>query len=123
MSHLKIKLAYLTLWLLGALISFVLQFFFPAVLSGKTIWGLATGWQREIAFWNLGMAFILAIAIFKKQSPLVFAVTLAVTLLSLLFSINHLSALLTNSQSWIHWLAFTANGVAFLLGIAILALK
>ena len=119
----KLQRAYLVLWFLGALISFVLQFFFPAVLSEQTVWGLTPGWQREIAFWNLGMAFILALTIFKKTKSLVFAVTLTATLLSLLFAINHLDALLTHSERLIHWIAFAANSIAFLFGIVVLTLK
>lgn len=120
MSTHKPKMAYLTLWGLGALSAFALQFFFPTMIAEGTIWGLATGWQREIALWNLGIIFVIAITVFKKEYAMIFMMTLFVTLLSLLFGINHLVALLASSQNWVHWLAFVANSIAFLVGIILL---
>lgn len=48
--------------LLGALtlLSGVGQLVFPAEVAGDSAWGLAPGWQREIAFWNLAVCLIIA---------------------------------------------------------------
>lgn len=43
-------------WVL--VVSAVGQIFLPEVVAGGSAWGLAAGWQREIGFFDIGMAVV-----------------------------------------------------------------
>jgi KinB signaling pathway activation protein len=51
---------YLKLLAVLTIVSCVAQLAFPAELGAVSGWGVARGWQREIAFWNLAMYVLIA---------------------------------------------------------------
>src|ERR1700736_1344504 len=51
---------YLRLLASLTIISCLGQLTLPAELGARSAWGIAPGWQREIAFWNLAMYIVIA---------------------------------------------------------------
>jgi hypothetical protein len=93
---------YLSAVLVALAIAFVDQAFLPDLVGRHTAWGLARGWQREIAFWNIGLAVIIGAVLRSKNPDSVRAVVTAVVVLSGLLGTNHLLAALSNRNAWLH---------------------
>ena len=85
------------------------------MIAEGSIWGLAPGWQREIASFDIGLALIAFRAARANDSRFQRNVIAAFVLLTALIGTNHLFAVLSGGTSWVH-LTFTAVnylGVAF----------
>lgn len=123
MNIYKLKIIYFILWGLGALISFVLQFFFPVILTQGVVWDLSIGWQREIALWNFGIITAIVIVIFKKNSETAKSFVFLLSTLSLLLGVNHMIVVLGNFQKWVHWVGSVANLTAFVFGSILLLIE
>jgi hypothetical protein len=80
---------YLSLLAGLTLISGVGQLVLPAQLGVASAWGTAPGWQREIAFWDLGMYIVIARTLRAKDPVGGRTVGVALVLLQLLVATNH----------------------------------
>ena len=74
------------------LISFFGQLALPAQLGAASAWGIAPGWQREIAFWDLGMFIVIARTLRTNDLVSIRTVAIALVLLQLLVATNHAAA-------------------------------
>jgi hypothetical protein len=111
---------YLATVLVGLVISFVEQAFLPRFVSKHTAWGLAPGWQREIAFWNVALAVVIAGGLWSKDPSFVSVVVTAVVVLTGLLGTNHLLAALANRSAWLHRVGAIVNYLAALAGVMVL---
>ncbi len=84
----------LYLRLLGGLtiLSCAGQLAFPVELGVQSAWGVAPGWQREIAFWNLAMYVVIAGTLRAGEKGCGRRVAMALVLLQILVATNHAAA-------------------------------
>lgn len=104
--------------------SFIVQTLFQGILGGdRSVWGGNPGWQREIAFWNVGMAIIVLQALRSTDECLVLAVVRGCTVLFLLLGLNHAIAFAESPGAQFHWPPLVLNFVGFFFGMRLLAFK
>lgn len=89
---------FLIIWMIGSLISFILLFFLPDVVANSSVWELSLGWQRELAFWSIGMIFAIIYALYLNKVEISKYLTLVLVILSGIIGSNHLIALILNSS-------------------------
>ena len=64
----------------------------PAELGAASAWGVASGWQREIAFWDLAMYIVIARTLRANDAVAGRMVAIALVVLQLLVATNHAAA-------------------------------
>jgi hypothetical protein len=107
------------LWLVGFLVAAALQLLWASWLASRSAWGFASGWQREIACWNIAMvALILALRSTRPPPDAVILPVLA--LLSLMLGTNHLIAAIRNPRKATHWAGLAGNSLGLGLYLAFL---
>ena len=74
------------------LISGMGQLTLPARLGTASAWGVAPGWQREIAFWDLAMYIVIVRTLQANDAISGRTVAVALTVLQLLVATNHVVA-------------------------------
>jgi hypothetical protein len=74
------------------IISCLGQLGMPAQLGAGTAWGVAPGWQREIAFWDLAMYLVIARTLRANDAVGARTVAIALVALQLLVATNHAAA-------------------------------
>ena len=113
--------AYLAAVLVALGIGFVEQAFLPGFVSRHTVWGSAPGWQREIAFWNIGFAIVIGGVLWSRDPASVRAIVAAVVVLTALLGTNHLLAALSNREAWLHRVGAIVNYLAVGAGVMVLS--
>jgi hypothetical protein len=98
--------------------SFVVQTAFQYLGAERSVWGGNPGWQREIAFWNVGAAVIVFLTLRLDDSRLAVAVATGCTVLFCLFGINHLFAFIDNPSAQFHWPPLVLNCIGAIFGIS-----
>lgn len=78
----------LTFYLLGFIASFLIQSVFQERFGRYAYWKQNSGWQNEIAIWNIGLSIILY-GILKHSIDTIVEIKLALFIMSCLFFINH----------------------------------
>lgn len=73
----------------------VWQLFFPRIAGPYSAWGIAEGWQREIALWNAALITAAALAMRGKDAAVPQVLTIQATVLCWLLGVNHLAAFLS----------------------------
>jgi len=102
------------LWIAGFLIAAVLQTVLQKQLSSETSWGFASGWQREIAFWNIGITGLVISLRMSLPAPDP-AILPALALLSLLLGTNHLISATKDPKKTGHWVGVAGNFLGVIL--------
>src|SRR5437899_6816720 len=74
------------------IISCLGQLGLPAQLGAASAWGVAPGWQREIAFWDLAMYVVIARTLRANDAVGGRTVAIALVVLQLLVAANHATA-------------------------------
>jgi hypothetical protein len=74
------------------IISCLGQLGLPAQLGAASAWGVAPGWQREIAFWDLAMYIVIARTLRANDAVGGRTVATALVVLQLLVATNHATA-------------------------------
>jgi hypothetical protein len=101
--------------------SFVVQTVFQSILGGSmSVWGGNAGWQREIAFWNVGVALIVVLLLRLNDQRAALTAVQGFTVLFLLLGLNHMQALFTNSGALFHWPPMALNLIGFFFGVKLL---
>ena len=97
--------------------SLVIQTVFQKMVAGDmSTWGFAPGWQREIAFWNIGCALVAIGSLRLKATADAMPIVLGFTVLFLALGTNHAFALFQDPASKFHWPPFIANFVGLFFG-------
>ncbi len=119
----NILFIYLATFLVMTIGAFFWQFFMPEIATKYSTWNMSSGWQREIALWNLGVDIAIIITLVKKNIDYAEILTFMATILCFVLGINHLvSAITTTSgNATLHWLG-TIEVFAFGTGFGIIAL-
>jgi hypothetical protein len=78
------------------------QIFLPQAIATGGVWGLAAGWQREIGFFDIGMAVVTFSALRSNELKFQRSVALALIILTALIGTNHLIALVSEPHGWVH---------------------
>jgi hypothetical protein len=98
--------------------SFIIQTVFQKSLAGDmSLWGSNPGWQREIAFWNVGCAIISLLQLKYSINRTAFPALLGFTILFILLGTNHLFAILIDPMTKFHWPPFIMNYVGVFFGV------
>ncbi|RCS59782.1 hypothetical protein DU000_03510 [Parvibium lacunae] len=109
--------------LIAFISSFIIQTVFQKIVAGNmSTWGGNPGWQREIAFWNVGCAIVSIAALRLKTTKDSILIVLGFTVLFLLLGTNHAFALFVDSVNKFHWPPFIANAVGAFFGLKTLIL-
>jgi 8-oxo-dGTP diphosphatase len=95
------------LWLGGFIVSLILQTVGQHWFGNLTSWGFNSGWQLEIAVWNLGLILLLLGLI--RQSQALQAIIPGLTTLSLCLALNHWVALERVTTTWSQYLQYPAH--------------
>jgi hypothetical protein len=106
---------------LAAFVSaFIVQTAFQSLGAERSVWGGNPGWQREIAFWNVGAAIIVFLTLRLRDTRLAIPVVSGCTVLFFLFGTNHLFAFIANPMAVFHWPPLVLNYVGLLFGLRVL---
>ncbi|MEI7784732.1 MAG: hypothetical protein WCK08_10140 [Betaproteobacteria bacterium] len=111
---------FLSICLLAFCLSFIVQTVFQYLGAEKSVWGGNPGWQREIAFWNVGCAIIVFLALRLADGHLGMAVATGCTVLFFLLGTNHLFAFVSNPSAQFHWPPLLFNYVGLAFGVRLL---
>ena len=112
---------FLFIWLIGAIFSFILHLFFPALISNLSFWDSSVGWQREIALWNLAIAISIIYGLIKNNTQVCRFLAMILILLSLLLGTNHIFELLINKKIMtVNLLGSMLNYIMMVWGIFVL---
>jgi len=86
---------FLVICLVAFCSSFVVQTAFQFLGAERSVWGGNSGWQREIAFWNVGAAIIVFLTLRLGESRLAIVVVTGCTVLFFLLvpSVVHADSL------------------------------
>ena len=74
------------------IISCLGQLALPAQLGAASAWGVAPGWQREIAFWDLAMYVVIVRTLRANDAGGGRTVAIALVVLQFLVGANHVAA-------------------------------
>jgi hypothetical protein len=108
--------AAVAMWLGGSAAALVTQGVFRRRFARDTAWGYNSGWQREIAVWNLG-TIVAGIGITASGEEPARAQLRGLVVLSTLFALNHLAAALRAPKSWSNWIGAGVNIAALAMGL------
>lgn len=100
--------------------SFIVQTAFQSLGAERSVWGGNPGWQREIAFWNVGAAIIVFLTLRLHDARLAIAVVSGCVMLFFLLGTNHLFAFIANPNAVFHWPPLVLNYVGLLFGVRVL---
>jgi hypothetical protein len=104
----------LSCWLVGSLAAAFLHLRWPRGVAERGRWGLAAGWQREIALWNLVLCIAILLAVLSGDRGCQRLVAITVVILSILLGVNHGWALRAGVRTT-HAMGLVANSVGFAL--------
>ncbi len=74
------------------MISFLGQLAVPARVGAVSAWGVAPGWQREIALWDLAMYIVIVRTLQSNDAAAARTVAIALVVLQFLVAANHAAA-------------------------------
>jgi hypothetical protein len=97
-------------------LSFLAQAFAPRETAAASVWGFASGWQREIGFFDLVMVLITFFALRTDDIRFQRSLTLAIVVLTMLVGTNHLATVLSGKTSLLHEVFAGVNYTAVALG-------
>jgi len=111
---------FLIICLVAFFAAFLVQTFFQFLGADRSVWGGNPGWQREIAFWNVGMAIVVFSTLRLNDQPSAMAVAKGCTVLFFLLGTNHLVAFVDRPMASFHWPPLVFNYVGFVAGARLL---
>src|SRR5919106_6285846 len=100
--------AAVNLWTVGFASAAAIQGLGPLRFARHTHWGHNSGWQREIAIWNLGTLTTIG-ALAREPADADRSLIAGFTVLSALFGANHPPAGLKSPRSWGNWVGAGSN--------------
>lgn len=87
----------------------ILQLFFPEQMGANSEYGMAGGWQREIAFWNLAILPILIAVLIRYDWFWLRVVLMSLIVGGLGFGTNHLIGFIHDSSKMTSLVGFIEN--------------
>lgn len=95
----------------------IMQLFFPEVMGSNSEYGIATGWQREIGFWNLAILPILIGVNLKYDYYFLRIVVISLIVGGLGFGTNHLLGFIQDGSKTISLIGAVENYLLVLFWI------
>jgi KinB signaling pathway activation protein len=117
---LKLLRWYLRLLAFLLVVSAIGQLLLPAELGQASAWGVAPGWQREIAFWNVAMYIVIAGTLRLGNVSATRTVVAALCVLQFLVATNHAVAAV-QTHALLNVGMSVVNYACVIFGIAALA--
>ena len=111
---------FLIICLAAFVTSFLIQTVFQFLGAEKSVWGGNSGWQREIAFWNIGAAIVTAMTLRLNEERAGLAVSTGFTVLFLLLGTNHLFAVVADPHAQFHWPPLILNYIGSFFGLKVI---
>jgi len=93
----------------------------PAQLGAITPWGAASGWQREIAFWNVTMYIVIVRTLHRADAAAARLLASALVVLNVLVAANHVVTVMQGSNTLLNAIAGAVNAATGAFGIVALA--
>lgn len=87
----------------------IMQLFFPEIMGANSEYGIATGWQREIGFWNLAILPILIGVNLKYDYYFLRIVVISLIVGGLGFGTNHLLGFIEDGSKTISLIGAIEN--------------
>jgi hypothetical protein len=112
---------FLIICLVAFVAAFLVQTVFQFLGAEKSVWGGNPGWQREIAFWNVGLALIVVLTLRLNEQRPAMAVAAGCTVLFFLLGTNHLFAYIADPKAEFHWPPLVFNYVGLFAGLRLFA--
>ncbi|MFD1412488.1 hypothetical protein [Oceanobacillus jeddahense] len=115
----RLLFIYLFIFLVMTLGAASWQILIPDIAEKYSSWNLSTGWQREIALWNIGVDLAIIVTLIKRNTEYAQILTFMATALCFLLGMNHfISALTYSSNTALHWLgAIEVLGIGTVFGL------
>jgi hypothetical protein len=88
----------------------------PAELGAMTPWGAASGWQREIAFWNFSMYVLIVRTLRRRDAITAQLLATGLVVLNFLVAANHFATVVENSGATLNAIAGAINAGSGILG-------
>jgi len=101
-------------WLVGSGVACVAQLILPSRVAGGSDWGLAAGWQREVAAWNFALCVAILRVLFLRDEACQILLGQAIVVLAAALGANHVAAA-RRCPRFTHTVGILANGVGILL--------
>jgi hypothetical protein len=100
--------------LAACVVAGLLQIVAARRIGSRSAWGMAAGWQREIALWNFALCVGILYALLSHDENCKIFVARIIAVLSVLLAVNHLAAVRSHPAPT-HVMGLVANGVGFAL--------
>jgi hypothetical protein len=113
----------LLLWGIAAFVSGAVHLMAPTFMSAGTSWQFASGWQREIAFFDLMLSVYIGIQLRTASQAQLEILALSLVGLSACLGMNHFLSATYGEWGYIHLAGSIANALAVLAGALILVLR
>jgi len=110
----RLARVFLIVCLVAFVAAFLVQTVFQFLGAERSVWGSNPGWQREIAFWNVGAAIIVLLTLRLNEQRPALAVAAGCTVLFFLLGTNHLFAFIADPRAQFHWPPALPNYVAWI---------
>lgn len=101
-------------WLIGSGIACVAQLVLPSRVAAGSDWGLAVGWQREVAAWNFALCVAILRVLFLRDEASQILLGQIIVVLAALLGANHVVAA-RRCPRFTHTVGILANSVGILL--------
>lgn len=95
----------------------IMQLFFPEMMGSNSEYGIATGWQREIGFWNLAILPILIGVNLKYDYYFLRIIVISLIVGGLGFGTNHLLGFIEDGSKTISLIGAIENYLLVLFWI------
>jgi len=116
----RLARVFLIVCLVAFVAAFLVQTVFQFLGAERSVWGGNPGWQREIAFWNVGAAIIVLLTLRLNEQRPALAVAAGCTVLFFLLGTNHLFAFIADPRAQFHWPPLLLNYVGLAFGLRLL---
>src|SRR5918992_3880387 len=107
--------AYLVVRLIGSIVAGIGQAFLPEIAARSSSWGSSPGWQREVGLWNLGVAFVIVLALARWNAPSRVDLTWGLVALAVLLGVNHGLEVLRGHADTLHVSALAVNALVAII--------
>jgi KinB signaling pathway activation protein len=108
--YLRLLAALMALSCLGLL-------FLPMELGSRTPWGVAPGWQREIALWNLSIYIVIVWTLRRTDAVSARGLVTGLVVLNFLVVANHFATVMGEAGAFLNAIAGAVNIGSGTLGL------
>jgi len=101
-------------WLIGSGFACIVQLLLPGRVAAGSAWGLAVGWQREVAAWNFALCVAILRVLFLRDEACQILLGHIIIALAVALGANHMAAA-RQCPTYTHTVGILANCAGILL--------